>query len=94
VQHGWLRHCATSQKILELNLQLSIDPVLPNFILGVCILLRVRDQVMAVFISVYATSLLWVNFTTYIIILLYVSSYDHHQAENILLARITQLTTD
>jgi hypothetical protein len=36
-----------------------------NSILGVCILLRVWAQVMGVFISVYATSLSWVNFTTY-----------------------------
>jgi predicted membrane protein len=46
---------------------------------------------MKVFISVYAPSLIL------LLILLYCymfRSYDHHQAENILLARITQLITD
>jgi hypothetical protein len=46
---------------------------IPNLILGVCIQLRLRDQVIGVFISVYTTSLSQVNFTTYTIILLHIS---------------------
>jgi hypothetical protein len=62
-------------------------------VLGVCLLLRVWDQVMGFIPSMqryYRTLIL-------ILILLYCymfRSCDHLQAENILLARITQLTPD
>jgi hypothetical protein len=49
---------------------------------------------MGVFISVYATSLSETNFLLILLYCCMFRSCDHHQAENILLARITQLATD
>jgi predicted membrane protein len=48
---------------------------------------------MGVLLSVYATSLSQVNLLLMLCCYMF-QSYDHHQAENILITRVTQLTTD
>jgi hypothetical protein len=65
-----------------------------DLILGVCILLRVRDQVMMVFYPPTQRHYRKVNLLLILLYCYMFRSYDHHQAENILLARVTQLTTD
>jgi hypothetical protein len=50
------------------------------------------NQVMGVSLSVYATSLSLVNLLLILLYCYMFRSYHHHQAENILIARITQLT--
>jgi hypothetical protein len=46
------------------------------------------------FLSVYATSLSWANLLLILLYCYMFRSYDHHQTENILIARVTQLTSD